>query len=209
MARKEHRAGVPAARASTPPGRRLRPAVRPRVAGPLLWIGGAVVLAAVLAALLLTGRSTSSPARRPQVGLQVGQIAPDFTLAGLDGKPVSLHSFRGRPVLLHFWAVDCTTCQAEQADYLRAISALGSSAPAIVAVDAWGESASYVKPYVRRHRLPGTVLVDPSRDVFYSTYQGQGTPTAYYLDAHGVIRAEAPGQESYAQIVANARLIVA
>lgn len=187
--------------ARTDPGPR-----HPRVARPLLWIG-VVAVVAVMGAFLLTERSTTGAARVPQVGLHVGQIAPNFTLANLDGRSVSLSRFRGKPVLLHFWAVDCTTCQAEQVDYLRAISNLGTRAPAIVAVDAWGESASYVAPYVRRHRLPGTVLVDPSRDVFYSIYQGQGTPTAYYIDAHGVIRAEAPGQENYAQIVANAKKV--
>lgn len=174
-----------------------------------LWLGAVLVVAVVLGGLLLTERSTTGSASSPKVGLRVGDLAPGFTLRNLQGKQVSLSSFHGKPLLLHFWAVDCTTCQAEQADYLRAVRDLGARAPAILAVDAWGEPASYVAPYVHRHALPGTVLVDPSRGTFYSTYQGQATPAAFYIDAHGVIRAEAIGQESYAQIVANARLIAA
>jgi thiol-disulfide isomerase/thioredoxin len=118
-----------------------------------------------------------------------------------------LRAYAGRPVLIHFWAVDCPTCQAEQADYLRAVHDLGSKAPAILAVDAWGETAGYIGPYVKKHALPGVVLVDPSHTVFSDLYQSVGTPTSIYIDSRGVIRQMVTGQESYGQIVANAKLI--
>jgi hypothetical protein len=110
-------------------------------------------------------------------------------------------------VLLHFWAVDCTTCRGEQPAYLRAIHDLGARAPAILAVDAWGEPASYVAPYVRKAGLPDTVLIDPPHSVYDGLYQGQGTPTSFYIDARGVIRQRVIGPQSYADILANAKLI--
>src|SRR5207302_3711059 len=116
-----------------------------------------------------------------------------------------LHNFLGRPVLLHFWAVDCTTCQGEQPAYLQAIHDLGHHAPQILAVDAWGEPASYVAPYVARYKLPGTILIDPPHSVFDGLYQGQGTPTTLYIDRQGVIRQVVIGPESRDQIVANSR----
>ena len=48
--------------------------------------------------------SQASPVVTPSVGNQVGNPAPDFQLNNLDGKPVSLSDFRGKPVLLNFWA---------------------------------------------------------------------------------------------------------
>jgi peroxiredoxin len=183
------------------------------------WIvpGGALGLVlVVVGALLLTARSqnsVASPTAGSQlvanlpVGIAVGDRAPDFTLKSLDGKPVSLSSFRGHPVLLHFWAVDCTTCQGEQPAYLKAMKVLGAKAPAIVAVDAWGESASYVRPYVQKNGIPGTVLVDPAQKVFYGPYKGQGTPTTFYIDAKGVIRKSVIGPQTYSDFLANARLI--
>jgi peroxiredoxin len=173
------------------------------------------VVAVVLLSLLLATHSSSprtgnvaggSVASLP-VGPNIGERAPDFTLSDLHGKPVSLHSFLGRPVLLHFWAVDCPSCRAEQASYLQAIHNLGAKAPAILAIDAWGESASYVAPYVREAGLPGTVLIDPPHSVFDSLYQGQGTPTSFYIDVQGVIRQVVIGPQAFKDIIANARLI--
>ncbi len=183
------------------------------------WLAPAGVLAlviAVIGALLLTARSQTSTASSGgaaraaanlPVGITVGDRAPDFTLKNLDGHPVRLSSFRGHPVLLHFWAVDCTTCQGEQPAYLKAMQTLGSKAPAIVAVDAWGESASYVLPYVKKNHIPGAVLVDPAQKVFYGPYQGQGTPTSFYIDANGIIRKSVIGPQTYGEFLANARLI--
>jgi peroxiredoxin len=187
----------------------------------LTWALATVAVAAIVSALVLGTRNTSNAGTASRaagtpskaslaalpVGPAVGDRAPDFTLPDLQGKQVSLHQFLGHPVLLHFWAVDCTTCQAEQADYLQAIHELGAHAPTILAVDAWGESADYVAPYVAKHRLPGAVLIDPPHSVFDGLYQGQGTPTTVYIDREGVIVASVIGQETRAQILSNARLI--
>ncbi len=44
---------------------------------------------------------------------EVGRLAPDFTLADLDGNQVSLSDFRGEAVFLNFWATWCPPCRAE------------------------------------------------------------------------------------------------
>jgi peroxiredoxin len=172
----------------------------------VIWGAALLFLLIVLTSLLFVMRPRHSAQEAP-VGLHVGDRAPDFTLKSLQGADVSLHQFLGRPVLLHFWAVDCPTCQGEQADYLRAIKQLGTRAPVILAEDAWGETASYAQPYVSKNHIPGTVLIDTSRKVFYGLYQGQGTPTAYYIDARGIIRRTVIGPEQYGDILTNMKTI--
>jgi len=172
----------------------------------LLWIAVLAVVLALLASLALITRHQGTAAGAP-VGLHIGDRAPDFTLVDLRGRQVSLRQYLGHPVLLHFWAVDCTSCQAEQPDYLRAVQHLGTKAPVILAEDAWGESAGYARPYVLKNHLPGTVLIDTSRAVFDGLYQGQGTPTAYYIDSRGIIRQTVIGPETYGDILANMKTI--
>lgn len=180
----------------------------------ITWLLSLAALVAAIAALLISGQRTtpSGPAAgaaAAPAGLAVGDRAPDFRLADLRGTQVGLSQYRSKPVILHFWAVDCTTCRAEQPDYTRAIAGLEGKRPAVLAVDAWGESSEKIASYFGSAHLPGVALVDPSANVFQNIYKGQGIPYTFYIDARGTIRASVVGGESYDQIVANVKLIAA
>jgi len=174
-------------------GQRLRRA-------PLLAVGMAVLVVLAVTALLPRTAPTKALAcagKNAKTGLQVGQCAPNFTLPDPRGRQTSLASFRGHPVLLHFWAVACTTCAGEYPDFARAVQAYTPKGLRVVAVDAWGEPAPLVQEWQNSRHLPATLLVDPSQAV-PSMYSGTTTPTTYVIDRAGRVAYAHTGPLSYA-----------
>ena len=153
------------------------------------------------------GASASCAVSGAATGLSVGQCAPDFTLDDISGRSVSLSSYLGNPVLLHFWAVACTSCRAEFPDFSRAVSTYTPKGLKVVAVDAWGESAHMVADWQGINHLQATMLVDPSVGV-PQQYNGTGTPTTYFIDRNGRIAAKNTGQSTYDYFQQNISHIV-
>jgi peroxiredoxin len=126
------------------------------------------------------------------VGLRPGDLAPDFAFSGYLGERRTLSSFRGRPVVLNFWAGWCGPCKAEMAALEDAISRHAGAGLAVVAVNN-GETYDSGRAFVDANRLDLTAFaVDPGGDIA-RRYRVEGMPTTYFIDAGGVIRRVVPG----------------
>jgi len=114
-----------------------------------------------------------------------GSLAPNFSLKNLQGEDVELAEYRGRVVLINFWATWCAPCRLEmpaiQARYERYSPDL-----AVLAVD-FDEPEQLVRDFVTEFGMTFEVLLDPGA-VVQDQYQIRGYPSSYFVDEDGIIQ---------------------
>lgn len=124
-----------------------------------------------------------------------GEAAPAFTLPDLDGKQVSLQDFRGKVVLLNFWATWCIPCREEMPAMEEIHQTFQPRGLVILAVNL-RESAEPVKAFVVQHRLSFPVLLDHSGSVFRA-YAAFGLPTIYVISREGQLLSRGVGRRDW------------
>jgi len=130
------------------------------------------------ASSIQAGRSTDSrPAEMTQ--------APDFNLQQLDGRQVSLSNFRGKVVLLNFWATWCAPCRLEMPSLQDRYDRYQAQGFVVLAVND-EEPAADVESYVQELGLSFPVLLDPTGEV-QQLYAIRGYPSSYLIDRDGTI----------------------
>lgn len=154
-------------------------APRPRFS---LWLGG-VALALVLAPTL--GAGDLSPTAESE------RRAPEFDLQALDGNPHRLEDYRGKVVLLNFWASWCPPCLAELPGMQRLADQMRAEPFDIVLVNVQ-ESAFRVANFLKLMGVHLTTLLDPTGDTFRA-WGGAIYPTSFVIDPEGKIRYVAQG----------------
>ncbi len=150
-------------------------------------------LAIITVGLLRPAPSTSASIHnRPggqstQVGLQRGDAAPNFTLRTADGRRVSLSDYRGRPVMLNFWMINCEGCQYEMPGMEKVYAGRQGAQKDLVmlGIDA-SDSAMDIRQFARQNNFTYSMLVDTHSSVG-QLYALRGTPTSYFIDRKGMI----------------------
>jgi cytochrome c biogenesis protein CcmG, thiol:disulfide interchange protein DsbE len=116
----------------------------------------------------------------------VGAAAINFDLKTLDGKPVGLETFRGKPLIMNFFASWCDPCR----DEMPLINEIGSKASKDgynvlgIAVE---DGRAAVTEYAKEARLVFPIALDLNGTVKRS-YRIFGPPATFFIDAKGVIR---------------------
>ena len=161
-----------------------------------------------------TTTTPGTPATTVVQGNQVGNLAPDFKLNNLEGKSVSLSNFRGKTVLLDFWASWCPHCQAERPLIQQIYDKQQDKDLAVLTIDIIGsrpsETPANLADFMQKNKYTFPVLLDMNREVTKS-YDIKFTPTHFLIDKDGIIReirtgpypSEAAFEESLSQLLSR------
>ena len=122
-----------------------------------------------------------------QVGLQKGDAAPNFTLMTADGQKVSLSDYRGKPVMLNFWMINCEGCQYEMPGMEKVYTGRQGAQKDLVmlGIDA-SDPAMDINQFALHHNFTYAMLVD-AHSYVGQLYALRGTPTSYFIDRRGII----------------------
>jgi len=132
-------------------------------------------------------------------------VAPDFELRDLEGNVRELASFRGRVVLLNFWATWCPPCQTEMASMEGLYQAYKDYGFEVVAVSSDVQGVEAVQPFVTQLRLSFTTLLDATGQVT-RLYGVTSLPTSYLLDRQGRLVTVAIGGHDWTKAEARTRI---
>jgi cytochrome c biogenesis protein CcmG/thiol:disulfide interchange protein DsbE len=113
-----------------------------------------IAVFAVIAATYLADRATRQP-RSGVVKLSVADAkpAPEISLKDLDGKDISLAQYRGKVVLVNFWATWCEPCQVEIPWLIEMQQKYAAKGFTILGIAMDEEGASVVTPWVQKERF--------------------------------------------------------
>ncbi|MFQ5343666.1 MAG: TlpA family protein disulfide reductase [Anaerolineae bacterium] len=151
---------------------------------------GVVVLAIVATACGVARGQSAGTASGVPVGSNAGMRAPDFTLTEVTtGEPVSLSQFRGRPVLINFWATWCGPCRLEMPHLQAAYEQYRDEGFTVLAVDVkFDDGPEAVQAFIDELGLTFPIVKDEAGVVEIDKYNVLGYPTSVFIDRDGVIQ---------------------
>ena len=142
------------------------------------------IVALCLLGLYVAGRRT---AQKPKPTAP-GNAAPEFTVTDIDGKKLALSDYKGKVVLLDFWATWCTPCRAEIPHFVEMQQKYGPQGFQVVGIS-MDDDAKPVKEFYRQFNMNYPVAVGD--DKLAQSFGGVlGLPVNFIIDREGRIHAK-------------------
>jgi peroxiredoxin len=115
-----------------------------------------------------------------------GHAAPDFELATPTGEKIRLSDYRGKPVIVNFWATWCGPCRAEFPEFQEAAVDNADSLVIIGVNSTSTDQAESIPTFLEEFGITFPIVLDEQGDVV-DLYRVLGLPTTVFIDSNGVI----------------------
>jgi len=137
------------------------------------------IVAACLLGLYVMSRR-AAPKSKPAAS---GKLAPDFTVTDLDGRKLTLSHFKGKVVLLNFWATWCAPCRTEIPHFVEMQNKFGPEGLQVIGIS-MDDDAKPVREFYQQYRLNYPVALgdDKLADRFGGVL---GLPVNFIIDREG------------------------
>ena len=162
----------------------------------VLLLGGAYILYQQLAeqnapdqlaAPQTTSTENTTPKNTaPETTAAPKHIAPDFTVYDVNGNPVKLSDYFGKPIVLNFWASWCGPCKSEMPDFQEKYQELEGSVQFLMInmTDGSRETVETASAFLLEQGYTFPVFYDIDYDAAY-TYGISSLPTSIFIDSEG------------------------
>ena len=166
----------------------------------IYWVKYAVIILGMFLGVILILKNSSAESRNETLSLGVQEYATpveavDFTLKDLDNKRISLKNYRGKVVMLNFWATWCTPCRLEMPSMEKLHRQFKDTGFVVLAVAA-GEKAEGVTAFVKEYHITFYTLLDTDQGVA-EEYKVWALPTTYFINAEGKIIGRVNGSRDW------------
>lgn len=132
----------------------------------------------------------------PQSGGLVGNPAPDFTLINMQGQSVGLSDFRGKVVIVSFWATWCPPCREEMPSMEKLYREKRAAGLEILAINTEENGKRAVSKFLQRTPSSFPILLDSDSEATNS-YGVFRLPESFIIDRNGVVVKQVPGARNW------------
>lgn len=121
--------------------------------------------------------------------VKVGEAAPDFIFKDRNGKTLRLTDFRGKVVVINFWASWCLPCREEMPDLQAVYDEYQEQGLVVLGINTtYLDSLENAYAFIDDLRLTFPIVFDETGEVAEQSYLVRGLPTSFWVDQDGIVR---------------------